>query len=145
VLLPTTDSASRQPSGPRAAGPAPSRLSLLIVEDNADLAATYRTLLERQGHRVTVVHTGTDALAAVEADSFDVVLCDLGLPDIDGYAVARALRERPDGDRIRLIAVSGFSRGTDRALSRSAGFDAHLAKPLPLTDLLDLLQRLGGA
>jgi CheY-like chemotaxis protein len=67
------------------------------------------------------------------------------LPDIDGYAVARALRERPDGDRIRLIAVSGFSQGADRVLSRAAGFDAHLDKPLPLTDLLDLLRRPGGA
>lgn len=88
------------------------------------------------------MHTGRDALAATEAHAFDVVLCDLGLPDIDGYGVARALRARPDGGRLRLIAVSGFSQGTDRALSRAAGFDGHLAKPLPLTDLLDLLERL---
>jgi CheY-like chemotaxis protein len=88
------------------------------------------------------VHSGRDALAADAGRPFDVVLCDLGLPDIDGYTVARALRARPDGDTMRLIAVSGFSQGTDRALSRAAGFDAHLAKPLPLTDLLDLLDRL---
>ena len=143
VLLPTTDGASPRKAGPRKIRPAQSHLSILIVEDNVDLAATYRTLLERQGHRVTAVHTGEDALAAVDDQPFDVVLCDLGLPDIDGYAVARAVRARPDGDRIRLIAVSGFSQGTDRALSRAAGFDAHLAKPLPLTDLLELLQRLG--
>ncbi|MFF4258325.1 ATP-binding protein [Streptomyces sp. NPDC001663] len=143
VLLPTTDGASPRKAGPRKIRPAQSHLSILIVEDNVDLAATYRTLLVRQGHRVTAVHTGEDALAAVDDQPFDVVLCDLGLPDIDGYAVARAVRARPDGDRIRLIAVSGFSQGTDRALSRAAGFDAHLAKPLPLTDLLELLQRLG--
>ncbi|MCD9877759.1 hypothetical protein [Streptomyces guryensis] len=61
----------------------------------------------------------------------------LGLPDIDGYAVARALRARPDGGKL-----SGFSQGTDRALSLAAGFDGHLAEPLPLTGLLDLLGRL---
>ncbi|MEV6949294.1 ATP-binding protein [Streptomyces sp. NPDC051172] len=142
VLLPTTDTVSPRPSRPPAVHGSPRRLSLLIVEDNTDLAAAYRTLLERQGHRVTAVHTGQDALSATEAHAFDVVLCDLGLPDIDGYAVARALRARPDGGTLRLIAVSGFSQGSDRALSRAAGFDAHLAKPLPLTDLLDLLERL---
>ncbi|MFF4360134.1 ATP-binding protein [Streptomyces sp. NPDC001604] len=142
VLLPTTDTTRPRPSRPPAVHGSPRRLSLLIVEDNADLAATYRTLLERQGHRVTAVHTGQDALTATETQAFDVVLCDLGLPDIDGYAVARALRARPDGGKLGLIAVSGFSQGSDRAQSRAAGFDAHLAKPLPLTDLLDLLERL---
>ena len=142
VLLATTDAVSPRPFRSPAVHSSPRRLSLLIVEDNADLAATYHTLLERQGHQVTAVHTGQDALAATEANAFDVVLCDLGLPDIDGYAVARALRARPDGGKLRLIAVSGFSQGIDRALSQTAGFDAHLAKPLPLTDLLDLLERL---
>ncbi|MFJ6084775.1 ATP-binding protein [Streptomyces sp. NPDC092369] len=141
--LPTIDSTAPQqprPAPPRTAARA---LSILIVEDNTDLAATYRTLLERQGHRVTAVHTGADALSATESRHFDVVLCDLGLPDTDGYAIARALRSRPDGAGPRLIAVSGFGQGTDRALSRAAGFDAHLTKPLPLTDLLGLLEHLG--
>ncbi|WP_432176434.1 ATP-binding protein [Streptomyces sp. Tue6028] len=117
----------------------PKQLAVLIVEDNTDLATTYRTLLERQGHHVTVVHTGEDAITATRAHLFDVVLCDLGLPDIDGYAVARAVRSRPHGGKVRLIAISGFSRGSDQGASRSAGFDAHLAKPLPLVDLLELL------
>lgn len=143
VVLPATDAdASPQPR-PTAARPTPTRLSILIVEDNRDLAATYHTLLERQGHRVTTVHTGTAALTATETRLFDVVLCDLGLPDIDGFTVARRVRARPDGERPRLIAVSGFSQGTDRALSRAAGFDAHLTKPLPLTDLMEFLERPG--
>lgn len=123
---------------------APGGLAVLIVEDNEDLAATYHTLLERQGHRVTTVHTGTAALTATEAQAFDVVLCDLGLPDIDGHTVARRVRARPGGERLRLIALSGFSQGTDRALSRAAGFDAHLTKPLPLTELTDVLERRDG-
>ncbi|MBK3566398.1 ATP-binding protein [Streptomyces sp. MBT62] len=142
VLLPRADDKTPEPVRPSAPPRSRRRLAILIVEDNADLAATYRTLLERQGHQVTAVHTGADALTATESDVFDVVLCDLGLPDTDGYTVARTVRSRPHGDRPRLIAVSGFSRGTDRSLSRTAGFDAHLAKPLPLTDLLDLLERL---
>ncbi|MEV0483821.1 ATP-binding protein [Streptomyces sp. NPDC050508] len=142
VLLPTADEAAPEPVRPSAPPRARRRLAILIVEDNTDLAATYHTLLERQGHRVTAVHTGADALTATESDVFDVVLCDLGLPDTDGYTVARTVRARPHGDRPRLIAVSGFGQGTDRSLSRAAGFDAHLAKPLPLTDLLDLLARL---
>ncbi|MEV0909723.1 hybrid sensor histidine kinase/response regulator [Streptomyces hokutonensis] len=142
VILPRADERGPEPVRPSAPPRSRRRLAILIVEDNADLAATYRTLLERQGHHVTAVHTGADALTATESDVFDVVLCDLGLPDTDGYTVARTVRARPHGDRPRLIAVSGFSRGTDRSLSRTAGFDAHLAKPLPLTDLLDLLERL---
>jgi signal transduction histidine kinase/ActR/RegA family two-component response regulator len=144
VVLPTTDSTA--PPRPRraAVGATPRRLAVLIVEDNQDLAATYHTLLERQGHRVTTVHTGTAALTATETHPFDVVLCDLGLPDIDGHTVARRVRARPGGERLRLIAVSGFSQGTDRALSRAAGFDAHLTKPLPLTELMDILERRDG-
>jgi signal transduction histidine kinase len=141
ALMPVADTTAPQPPRPLSAVRPPRRhLAVLIVEDNTDLAATYRTLLERQGHHVTAVHTGADALTATQSDLFDVVLCDLGLPDIDGYAVARGVRARPHGKRIRLIAVSGFGQGTDRVLSRAAGFDTHLAKPLPLTDLLDLLE-----
>ncbi|MFF0015491.1 ATP-binding protein [Streptomyces sp. NPDC005374] len=144
VVLPTADSAASPQHRPPAARTTSRRLSVLIVEDNEDLAATCHALLERQGHRVTTVHTGTDALAATRAAPFDVVLCDLGLPDIDGYTVARQVRARPGGERLRLIAVSGFSQGADRALSRAAGFDVHLTKPLALTDLTELLERPGG-
>ncbi|MFJ4835314.1 ATP-binding protein [Streptomyces sp. NPDC088747] len=139
ALLPLARPETPEPRPSAPARVAPRQLAILIVEDNTDLANTYRALLERQGHHVTVVHTGGDALLATEAGLFDVVLCDLGLPDIDGYAVARAVRSRPHGDKVRLIAVSGFSRGSDRGESRAAGFDAHMAKPLPLTELLELL------
>jgi CheY-like chemotaxis protein len=140
VLLPQADATTPEPLRPSVPPRARRQLAILIVEDNTDLAATYRTLLERQGHHVTAVHTGADALTATESDVFDVVLCDLGLPDTDGYTVARTVRARPHGTRPRLIAVSGFSQGTDRSLSRAADFDAHLAKPLPLTDLLEFLE-----
>jgi len=142
VLPPLANSAAPEPARPVAVRPARRRLAILVVEDNVDLAATYRTLLKQQGHHVTAVHTGADALTATGSDLFDAVLCDLGLPATDGYTVARTVRARPHGNRLRLIAVPDFSRGTDRSLSRAAGFDAHLATPLPLTDLLHLLERL---
>ncbi|WP_371596408.1 ATP-binding protein [Streptomyces sp. NBC_00564] len=139
TLLPLAPSGTPEPRPATPARPASRQLAILIVEDNTDLATTYRALLERQGHHVTAVHTGADALMATESSLFDVVLCDLGLPDIDGYAVAREVRSRPHGDKVRLIAVSGFSRGSDHGESLAAGFDAHMAKPLPLGDLLELL------
>ncbi|MDH6553402.1 signal transduction histidine kinase [Streptomyces sp. SAI-133] len=144
VVLPADGAPALPPPRSTPARSASRGLAVLIVEDNEDLAATYHTLLERQGHRVTTVHTGTAALTATGAQAFDVVLCDLGLPDIDGHTVARRVRARPGGERLRLIALSGFSQGTDRALSRAAGFDAHLTKPLPLTELTDVLERRDG-
>ncbi|MEW2398948.1 ATP-binding protein [Streptomyces sp. NPDC046862] len=139
VRLPLPSSTTPEPPLPKPQAPKRRELAILIAEDNADLAATYRTLLERHGHYVTTVHTGSDALTATESRLFDVVLCDLGLPDIDGYTVAHRIRSRPHGAKLRLIAVSGFSRHSDHARSRSAGFDVHLSKPLPLADLLELL------
>ncbi|MPY56295.1 hybrid sensor histidine kinase/response regulator [Streptomyces spongiae] len=139
VRLPLPSSTTPELSLPKPPDHKRRELAILIAEDNADLAATYRTLLERHGHYVTTVHTGADALTATESQLFDVVLCDLGLPDLDGCTVARRIRSRPHGTKLRLIAVSGFTHPTDHARSRSAGFDAHLPKPLPLAELLELL------
>jgi CheY-like chemotaxis protein len=87
-----------------------------------------------------------DALAAAESTTFDVVLCDLELgEDIDGYEIARRLRRSARHRNCLLVAVSGFSQDADRELGRVAGFDAHFAKPLGLTELDSLLgQRSGG-
>lgn len=120
------------PAGtPGAHGP----LSTLIIEDSADLAASYQALLERRGDRITVARTGREGLALARAYSFDLVLCDIGLPDVDGHEVARRLRRHPRRDQMRLIAVSGFSQEADRQRSLQAGFDAHLVKPMALADL----------
>jgi signal transduction histidine kinase len=110
-------------------------LRVLVVEDNPDLAASYRELLARRGDRVTVARTGADGLAAARQRQFDLVLCDIGLPDMDGRQLARRLRHHPHRDRMRLVAVSGFGQPADRQASRAAGFDAHLVKPVTLDDL----------
>jgi CheY-like chemotaxis protein len=117
----------------------PTAVRTLIIEDNVDLAITYRTLLQRRGHDVTVVHTGVDGLAAACQQHFDLILCDLGLPDITGYEVARRLRAAPGSQPGWLVAHSGYSRNADRQQSLQAGFDAHLTKPMSITDLEHLL------
>jgi CheY-like chemotaxis protein len=116
---------------------------MLIIEDNVDLAVTYRTLLERRGHHVTVVHSGRDGLAAAYQQHFDLVLCDLGLPDITGYEVAKRLRADPDAQPSRLVAHSGYSQNADRQQSLQAGFDAHLTKPMAISDLESILNEPG--
>jgi signal transduction histidine kinase/CheY-like chemotaxis protein len=143
VELPLTRSLDCRPVQLFTVAQTPAALRTLIIEDNVDLAATYRTLLERRGHRVTVVHTGADGLAAARQQHFDLVLCDLGLPDITGYEVARRLRADPEAQPARLVAHSGYSRDADCQQSIEAGFDAHLTKPMAISDLENVLCELG--
>jgi signal transduction histidine kinase/ActR/RegA family two-component response regulator len=110
-------------------------LRFLVIEDNADLGVTYRTLLERRGDRATVVTTGRAGLAAAATERFDVVLCDIGLPDVGGLQIARYLRRQPDTRHLTLVAVSGFIQDSDRQQALDAGFDAYVAKPMSLADL----------
>ena len=115
---------------------------VLIVEDNVDAAETLKELLQLDGHAPAVVHTGRSALEAVRRQRPDVVLCDIGLPDgMDGYAVARALREDARLAGVLLVAMTGYGLDEDKALARAAGFDRHLTKPVDP----ELLQRLLGA
>jgi signal transduction histidine kinase/ActR/RegA family two-component response regulator len=125
--------------------PEPARrepLRILVIEDNTDLAATYRRLLERRGDRVTAVTTGKAGLTVASSARFDVVLCDIGLPDICGLQVARQLRAGRDTARLTLIAVSGFIQESDRQQALDAGFDAYLPKPMTLAALDRVLGEL---
>jgi CheY-like chemotaxis protein len=103
---------------------------ILVVDDNVDAAETLAALLELQGHRVAVAHDGEGALQRVRESVPDTVLLDLGMPGMDGYEVARALRDNPSTRGARIIAVSGYGRAEDRARTRQAGFDMHLIKPV---------------
>jgi CheY-like chemotaxis protein/two-component sensor histidine kinase len=119
-------------------------LRFLVIEDNTDLGLVYRTLLEHRGDTATVVTTGRAGLAAVTTESFDVVLCDIGLPDIGGLQIARYLRAHPETERLTLVAVSGFIQDSDRQQALDAGFDAYLAKPITVADLEQVLAELVG-
>jgi signal transduction histidine kinase len=105
-------------------------LHVLVVEDNHDAAESLRSLLELYGHKVAVAYTGPDGVKAAELWQPDVLLCDIGLPGLDGYAVAQKLRQNPGTAHTLLIAVTGYGQNEDRYRSLEAGFDRHLVKPL---------------
>jgi signal transduction histidine kinase/DNA-binding response OmpR family regulator len=119
--------------------PTAESLRILLVEDNRDTARMLRLLLTRDGHEVAVAHTGVAGLETARSWRPDVLLCDLGLPEMDGYQVARALRDDPASAPPHLIAVSGYGQEADRRRSKEAGFDLHLTKPLDPTELRKLL------
>jgi PAS domain S-box-containing protein len=138
-LAPSLTPHSEQPNQ-RAAAPV-SRL-VVVIEDNVDAAQTLADLLELLGHRASVVHDGRGGIALAQKLKPDVVLCDIGLPDVSGYEVATTLRRDPGLAQTLLVALSGYAQAEDRARAAQAGFDAHLAKPAPLDALEDLLASL---
>jgi CheY-like chemotaxis protein len=115
-------------------------LRILLVEDNPDAAETLRELLQLSGHDVVMAATGPAALETARHFVPEVVLCDIGLPGMDGYAVGRALKKDPATRAARLIALSGYGQEEDRRQALEAGFEEHLTKPVRLEDLERLLE-----
>ena len=116
------------------------RRRILIVEDNRDSADSLRILLQLLGHEVQVAYTGPAGVEAAKEWRPDIVLCDIGLPGLDGYGVARELRLNPITARVRLLALTGYGHDDDRRRSREAGFDHHLVKPADPGELQRLLE-----
>jgi two-component system, sensor histidine kinase len=112
---------------------------ILVVDDNADAANTLAELLRLDGHEAQTVHSAKAALESIGKYGPDVVLLDIGLPEMDGYQVAERIRETSRG--IRLIALTGYGQAEDVARTRAAGFDVHMVKPVDF----DVLQRAMGA
>jgi signal transduction histidine kinase/ActR/RegA family two-component response regulator len=126
---------------PEAAGAAPAGKRILVVDDNVDAAVTLVALLEMYGHRVDVVHDGTAAVGAASEIQPEFVVLDIGLPDIDGYEVARRIRSASQPRRGPvLVAATGWSSVTDRMRASEAGFDYHLAKPIDIAALNKILE-----
>jgi signal transduction histidine kinase/DNA-binding response OmpR family regulator len=133
------------PAAPRPERPAPAVRSqrILIIEDSADAAQSMRMLLTMIGHEVAVASTGRAGLEMAGEFRPAVVLCDLGLPGgMDGFAVARAMRQDPALSSVYLIAATGYGQAEDMMRSKEAGFDAHLTKPLDFANLQGLLTTL---
>jgi len=118
------------------------QLRILIVEDNDDVREALRVALGAHGHRVRAVANGADALAAVAADPPEVVLLDLGLPDMSGLEVARRLRLAVHGAGLRIVALTGYGQAADERRARDAGCDVHVRKPVDPAELLLLLAEL---
>lgn len=135
-LLPSDVVVPAPPPGPPVAVV---RRRVLVVEDNADGAEALGELIGLMGHDVEVAHDGLAAIARAQAFRPDVVLCDIGLPGIDGYEVARRLSADDRLRGARLVALTGYAQPEDRARTRAAGFTAHLSKPPDLAALERLL------
>lgn len=116
-------------------------LSILVVEDDADAADSYELFLRLAGYQVRTALDGPSALRVAAEAQPDVALIDIGLPGMDGYAVARELRRQSGPKRPFLIAVTGFGAPEERLQALAVGIDLHIAKPADPENLLGVLNR----
>jgi two-component system CheB/CheR fusion protein len=119
--------------------PPPRARRILIIEDDIDAAQLLAEALRMEGHEVRLARNGTTGLAMAREVKPDVVLCDIGLPGLDGYEVARVLRADESFRSTRLVALTGYAQPEDKERAKEAGFDAHLAKPSPIGDVTSAL------
>jgi CheY-like chemotaxis protein len=114
---------------------------VLIADDNADAADSLAELLRFEGYEVHVAYGGAEAMATFSRVSPDAALLDVGMPQVSGLDMARAIRQQPNGKSVTLIAVTGWGQEKDRRIAQEAGFDHHLTKPIMPEVILDLIQR----
>jgi PAS domain S-box-containing protein len=120
-------------------GSAGANRRILLADDNRDAAESLAIILRLEGHDVELAHDGAAALKAYSQHRPDVALLDIGMPAQDGYEVARQIRAHPGGERVLLIAITGWAQDSDKTRSRAAGFDHHLTKPIEPEVLIELL------
>lgn len=114
---------------------------ILIVEDNPDSRQMLETLLRVDGHEVFTASDGLQGLEAIESQRPDVALIDIGLPQLNGYELAKRVRAEFPSDNLRLVALTGYGREEDRQAVLEAGFDEHLVKPVQPGDLTRVLNK----
>jgi len=140
VRLPVVPSSVTPPSpSTEKAHPTGTSLRVLVVDDNVDVAQTLTMLLEAAGHHFQTAHDGPSALEAALDYRPDVMLLDISLPRIDGYEVAKNMRQQPDLKHIVLVAMSGYGQESDHRRSQDEGFDHHLVKPSDFGKLQQIL------
>jgi CheY-like chemotaxis protein len=122
-----------------------SRPYVAVIEDNRDNADTLSTVLQLSGYEVAVAYNGPDGLKLVESTQPVAVICDIGLPGMDGLTLAKAIRQRFESSAMTLIALTGYNQDDFRRLGREAGFDHHFVKPAALDLLLACLPKPNGA
>ena len=115
---------------------------ILVIDDNIDAAESLALLLEITGHTSQTAHDGLSGLKLAEESNPDIILLDIGLPDINGYEVAKRIRQLPSGKDFFLIATTGWGHDKDKELAKTAGFDAHLTKPIDFQQLNSLLDNI---
>jgi CheY-like chemotaxis protein len=147
VELPLIAGSSRRDDAPhkRAREDVLAGLSILVVEDEADSSELLVTVLSGLGAQCTAFSRAADALRCLEARGFDLLISDVGLPELDGYALIRAIRGLPGRtSSIPAIALTAYGSEGDRERARQAGFDHHQTKPLDVAALVTLLRTVTG-
>jgi CheY-like chemotaxis protein len=114
----------------------------LVVDDVPDVTEMIALFLQYAGYETAMAHSAQDALEMARAEQFDVVVSDIGMPEMNGYELAEALRRMPDYSSVTMIAVTGFSAFDDRGRALQSGFNGHMTKPINPASLLELIQRL---
>jgi signal transduction histidine kinase len=140
VLLPLSAAAAMAPAMPLPPLPSPRPLQILLVEDNLDAAETLSLLLKLGGHEVLQCHDGTKAVDLALARHYDLVICDIGLPGLDGFTVVERIRAALSDEPPFFIATSGYNQPQDRARAIRSGFDHYLVKPVAIDMLLALIE-----
>lgn len=142
-LQPNKDAQNGQ-TGPSLTGTVDTgrRRRALVVDDVADVTDMLAVLLTHAGYDVVTAGSAAGALSIATKDQFDVVISDIGMPEMNGYQLARALRAIPGYADVPLVAVTGYSMFNDRAESLRSGFTAHMTKPIDPRALLDLIDQL---
>jgi PAS domain S-box-containing protein len=139
IRLPAVAQGTREQLAAASAAPGPSPLHIMLVDDNVDAAESLAVLLEAQGHCVRVEAHPVQALASAQRDPPQVFILDIGLPEMDGYELARRLRADPRTGSALFIALTGYGQAHDRILSKSSGFEHHFVKPMDTERLGQIL------
>lgn len=139
VTLPAPHLSAKPQAAPSISTDAAPQRRILVVDDNRDANASLKLLLELLGSEVRAAHDGIEALAVADAFRPDLILMDIGMPNMNGYEATRQLRSQPWADDITIVALTGWGQEGDRTQSKAAGCDMHRVKPLSLPDLEELL------
>jgi CheY-like chemotaxis protein len=141
VRLPLAAPPQHPPAAPRRDAPQHC-YRVLVIDDQHDIVRTMQRLLKTFGHEVYTAHDAEEGLRLAHEKRPHIVFSDIGLPGMDGYCFAKKLREDPAAQSAVLIAISGYGRLEDRQRALEAGFDRHLTKPIPFSDIQDVLEKL---
>jgi CheY-like chemotaxis protein len=114
----------------------------LIVDDVSDVTDMLSVLMTHAGYDVATASSAQDAIALAKENHFDIVISDIGMPEMNGYELAEALRSLPDYETVPMVAVTGYSMFDDRNRSLNAGFNEHITKPIDPRAFLDLIEQL---
>ncbi len=143
-FLPThrSPSSSQSPAEGTATGENENSRWALVVDDVADVTEMLAVLMTHAGYEVSTASCAQDAIALAREHSFDIVISDIGMPEMNGYELARTLRSLPGYERVPFVAVTGYSMFDDRDRSLTAGFNEHVTKPIDPRAFLELLEHL---